>query len=62
LPIRKGQTWGRKRRTGEKTTEKRQTILQETLAMKEREVKKCYFCGVEMQFAEKVPFRIKGTP
>ena len=31
-------------------------------AMKERDVKKCYFCDVEMQFAEKVPFRIKGTP
>ncbi|UCF58511.1 MAG: hypothetical protein JSV15_05425 [Candidatus Bathyarchaeota archaeon] len=28
--------------------------------MSEKEVKKCYLCGVEMQFAQKVPFRIKG--
>jgi len=26
------------------------------------EVKKCYSCGVEMQFAQRVPFRIRGTP
>lgn len=25
-------------------------------------VKKCYSCNIEMQFAQKVPFRIKGTP
>lgn len=29
--------------------------------MSEKEVKKCYSCSVEMQFAQKVPFRIKGT-
>ena len=32
------------------------------MAMSESEVKKCYSCGIEMQFAQKVPFRIKGTP
>jgi len=26
------------------------------------DVKKCYSCDVEMQFAQKIPFRIKGTP
>jgi predicted RNA-binding Zn-ribbon protein involved in translation (DUF1610 family) len=36
--------------------------VKKALGVKEREVKKCYFCDVEMQFAEKVPFRIKGTP
>jgi len=30
--------------------------------MKERDVKKCYSCDAEMQYAEKIPFRIKGTP
>ena len=30
--------------------------------MSESEIKKCYSCNVEMQFAQKVPFRIKGTP
>jgi len=26
------------------------------------EPKKCYSCGTEMQFAQRIPFRIKGTP
>jgi predicted RNA-binding Zn-ribbon protein involved in translation (DUF1610 family) len=26
------------------------------------ETKKCYSCGTEMQFAQRIPFRIKGTP
>jgi DNA-directed RNA polymerase subunit RPC12/RpoP len=26
------------------------------------EVKKCYSCGREMHFAQRIPFRIKGTP
>jgi predicted RNA-binding Zn-ribbon protein involved in translation (DUF1610 family) len=30
--------------------------------MSEKETKRCYFCNVQMQFAQKVPFRIKGTP
>jgi predicted RNA-binding Zn-ribbon protein involved in translation (DUF1610 family) len=30
--------------------------------MSEREVRTCDFCNVELQFAQKVPFRIKGTP
>lgn len=30
--------------------------------MGEHVVKKCHTCNVEMQFAQKVPFRIKGTP
>jgi len=30
--------------------------------MEEKNVKKCYSCNTEMQYAEKVPFRIKGTP
>lgn len=30
--------------------------------MSESQAKKCYSCNVEMQFAQKVPFRIKGTP
>lgn len=30
--------------------------------MSEKEVKKCYSCGVEMHFAQEIPFRIKGTP
>jgi predicted RNA-binding Zn-ribbon protein involved in translation (DUF1610 family) len=30
--------------------------------MNESEVKKCYSCGGEMQFAQRIPFRIKGTP
>jgi hypothetical protein len=27
-----------------------------------KNVKKCYSCNTEMQYAEKVPFRIKGMP
>ena len=30
--------------------------------MSEGEVKKCYSCGAEMQFAQRIPFRIKGKP
>lgn len=30
--------------------------------MGEYETKKCYSCNVEMQFAQKIPFRIHGTP
>jgi predicted RNA-binding Zn-ribbon protein involved in translation (DUF1610 family) len=30
--------------------------------MEEKNVKRCYSCNTEMQYAEKVPFRIKGTP
>jgi hypothetical protein len=30
--------------------------------MKEKNVKRCYSCNTDMQYAEKVPFRIKGTP
>jgi predicted RNA-binding Zn-ribbon protein involved in translation (DUF1610 family) len=30
--------------------------------MSETGVKKCYSCGAEMQFAQRIPFRIKGTP
>lgn len=30
--------------------------------MSEKETKRCYFCNVQMQFTQKVPFRIKGTP
>jgi predicted RNA-binding Zn-ribbon protein involved in translation (DUF1610 family) len=30
--------------------------------MSEKEVKKCYACGGEMRFAQRIPFRIKGTP
>ncbi|MFZ0965553.1 MAG: hypothetical protein WAN82_02880 [Candidatus Bathyarchaeia archaeon] len=30
--------------------------------MSEIGVKKCYSCGGEMQFAHRIPFRIKGTP
>ena len=30
--------------------------------MSESKAKKCYSCGREMQLAQKVPFRIKGTP
>jgi len=27
----------------------------------EHETRKCFSCGVEMQFAQKIPFRIDGT-
>jgi predicted RNA-binding Zn-ribbon protein involved in translation (DUF1610 family) len=30
--------------------------------MGESVIKKCYSCGSVMQFAQKVPFRVKGTP
>ena len=30
--------------------------------MSESEVKKCYSCGIEMVFTQRVPFRIRGTP
>ena len=29
--------------------------------MSEKKVK-CYSCGIELQFAQRIPFRIKGTP
>jgi len=28
----------------------------------EVKAKKCYSCGTDMQFAQRIPFRIKGTP
>lgn len=28
----------------------------------EKGFKKCYSCGIEMQFAQRIPFRVKGRP
>ncbi len=30
--------------------------------MSASEVRKCYSCGVEMHFAQRIPFRIRGKP
>jgi len=35
---------------------------EEVLNMSEKEIKTCHSCHITMQFAQKVPFRIKGTP